>query len=124
MKGSAVPLRHSSGTPLPEAEKKRRHKIVHAFLAHNPEATRGEVADAVGLTPKQVDTAKRYIPRRSIFYYGRCAGQPETCGPCAECVGICPKCTLPIRDFQSRTKIVMTKCGITRQVYIHLACKE
>ena len=120
-----------SGRSLSRAENERRKNLVSNFLLAQPGASRREIAEATGLTIKQVSrtmriaehevTQTRY-PRRS-----ECHDLPKSCKTCEGCLGLCanPKCGKPVRQDQSRVKVMVSGAGKTsREAYVHLGCKE
>lgn len=134
------------GRPLSAAIVRARLRMIGDFVKafkvenHGLLPSRVQIAEGTGMTVKQVFLVtyvmmnrENEAKRKQYVQYGLCHDMPETCGPCAGCLGPCGGsgkaragigCHEPVRSEQSRTKRpVSLGLGDAREVPLHLGCE-
>ena len=125
--------RTNSGHTLPRRLIRARRRLIREFLDGHPGASAAQISQATGLSEKQVyrvthiEDIRRARKQRTEEYaykrFAQCPGRPETCGPCAWCVGVCPECNEAVTTRQSRTKVWgMGNDQPPHEAWLHLAC--
>lgn len=115
------------GGILSEEELARRARIIREAKKQYKGASLRLLSDVTGLSVKKIWYTLNLVKLRRqaerlvrMEKHGLCEGMPDTCGPCADCLGVCGVCKKPIKREQSYTKTVRSG----REVKIHLECLE
>ena len=124
--------RVGSGKKLTRADIRYRYSMINIYLTNHPGASQREISRGVGLTAKQIsitfsrhDQYKADNRERALVYrfkqHGKCVSRPPECGPCQRCFGPCPGCHEPVREGQSRHKVLVSRNGNEpHEVWAHL----
>ena len=127
--------RAGSGKKLTRAVIRYRYSMINIYLTDHPGASQREIADGVGLTAKQISITfakhekyKEDNRERALVYrfkqHGKCVSRPPECGPCNKCLGPCPVCHDPVKESQSRHKVLASRNGDEpHEGWAHLECE-